>query len=95
MYDEMRIISIVTSLVLQKFINISKKESDHSSMRISELIEKYSVRSNMIFSVACLESFGASSFSGAIKPTKKFGLVGTVGIHDIEIAYKDRMYDSN
>jgi len=40
MYDEMRIISIATSLVLQKFINISKKESDHSSMRISELIEK-------------------------------------------------------
>ncbi|KYM82110.1 hypothetical protein ALC53_07358 [Atta colombica] len=31
----------------------------------------------MIFSVACLESFGASSFPGAIKPTKKFGLVGT------------------
>ncbi|KYN10649.1 hypothetical protein ALC57_17255 [Trachymyrmex cornetzi] len=52
--------------------------SDHSSVRISELIEKYSVRSNMIFSVACLESFGASSFPGAIKPTKKFGLVGTV-----------------
>lgn len=81
--------------MLQKFINISKKESDHSSVRISELIEKYSVRSNMIFSVACLENFGASSFPGAIKPTKKFGLVGTVGIHDIEIAYRDRMYDSN
>jgi len=49
----------------------------------------------MIFSVACLESFGASSFPGAIKSTKKFGLVGTVDIHDIEIAYRDRMYDSN
>ncbi|KYQ57159.1 hypothetical protein ALC60_03825 [Trachymyrmex zeteki] len=53
-------------------------KSDHSSVRISELIEKYSVRSNMIFSVACLENFGASSFPGAIKPTKKFGLVGTL-----------------
>ncbi|TGZ50525.1 Uncharacterized protein DBV15_05217 [Temnothorax longispinosus] len=36
-----------------------------------------SVRSNVKFSLACLEGFGASSFPGAIEPTKKFGLVGT------------------
>ncbi|KYN43946.1 hypothetical protein ALC56_01484 [Trachymyrmex septentrionalis] len=53
-------------------------KSIHSSVRISELIEKYSVRSNMIFSVACLESFGTSNFPSAIRPTKKFGLVGTL-----------------
>jgi len=34
-----------------------------------------------IFSVACLENIGASSFPGAIKITKKFGLVEIVDAH--------------
>jgi len=39
-------------------------------VRISELIEKYSVRSNVIFSVACLENIGASSFPALSKLRK-------------------------
>lgn len=31
----------------------------------------------------------------AIKPTKKFGLVGTIGAMNMEIAYEDRICDSN